>query len=242
MTETKPALPHIDDLIRAGALFVANHSGGKDSQAQAEHAGLPFVVAHAVKTFFDMVEHRFKVRPGPNSSCWPSASNRQCTSDLKRGPIEREVRRYAKANGFSWAALAISRTVPSTAASCSRSTSRSSSALATPCTNPASHFESLSRVASPAPGTKGVLRMTRQSNQNHNRQTETVGIANDGPGMLKIHRWKRDGLAGASGFSPLAGYSSICGAKFTKNVTTTRIGDCCRRCFPNGIPNEGGSP
>ena len=136
MTETNPALPHIDDLIRAGALFVANHSGGKDSQAmliklleriparqllvvhaslgeaewegalehaqaQAEDAGLPFVVAHAVKTFFDMVEHRFKVRPGPNSSCWPSASNRQCTSDLKRGPIEREVRRYAKANGFS---------------------------------------------------------------------------------------------------------------------------------------------
>ncbi|MEF2936318.1 MAG: phosphoadenosine phosphosulfate reductase family protein [Klebsiella pneumoniae] len=31
---------------------------------------------------------------------WPSASTRQCTSDLKRGPIQREVRRYAKANGF----------------------------------------------------------------------------------------------------------------------------------------------
>lgn len=129
-------LPEIESLIAGGALFVANHSGGKDSQAmliklleriparqllvvhaslgeaewegalehaqaQAEAAGLAFVVAHAVKTFFDMVEHRFKVRPGPNSSCWPSASNRQCTSDLKRGPIEREVRRYAKANGFA---------------------------------------------------------------------------------------------------------------------------------------------
>ena len=33
MTETTPTLPTIDDLIRAGALFVANHSGGKDSQA-----------------------------------------------------------------------------------------------------------------------------------------------------------------------------------------------------------------
>lgn len=129
-------LPTVDELISDGALFVANHSGGKDSQAmlirlleripaaqllvvhaslgeaewegalelaqaQAKTAGLPFVVAHAVKTFFDMVEHRFSVRPGPNSSCWPSASNRQCTSDLKRGPIEREVRRHAKEHGFT---------------------------------------------------------------------------------------------------------------------------------------------
>ncbi|WP_282267749.1 phosphoadenosine phosphosulfate reductase family protein [Stenotrophomonas sp. PS02298] len=129
-------LPSIDGLVAAGALFVANHSGGKDSQAmlirlleivprsqilvvhaslgeaewdgalehaqvQAEAARLPFVVAHAVKTFFGMVEHRFKVRPGPNSSCWPSASNRQCTSDLKRGPIEREIRRYAGEHGFT---------------------------------------------------------------------------------------------------------------------------------------------
>jgi 3'-phosphoadenosine 5'-phosphosulfate sulfotransferase (PAPS reductase)/FAD synthetase len=121
-------------LIGEGALFVANHSGGKDSQAmliklleivpasqlivihaalgevewpgalehaqqQAEAAGVPFIVAKAVKTFFEMVEHRFKTRP--DAPCWPSASNRQCTSDLKRGPIEREVRRYAKAHGIS---------------------------------------------------------------------------------------------------------------------------------------------
>lgn len=120
----------------AGALFVVNHSGGKDSQAllirvlelvpaaqvlvvhatlgeaewpgalehaqqQAEAIGVPFVVAQSVKTFFQMVEHRFLVRPGPNSPCWPSASNRQCTSDLKRGPIEREIRRYVKAHGFT---------------------------------------------------------------------------------------------------------------------------------------------
>jgi 3'-phosphoadenosine 5'-phosphosulfate sulfotransferase (PAPS reductase)/FAD synthetase len=126
----------VGDLIRGGALFVANHSGGKDSQAmlikllevipaqqlvvvhaslgevewegalehaeqQATAAGVSFVVAHAVKTFFEMVEHRFAVRPGPDSPCWPSASNRQCTSDLKRGPIQREVRRYAKARGFT---------------------------------------------------------------------------------------------------------------------------------------------
>lgn len=124
------------DLVKRRALFVSNHSGGKDSQAmfiellkrvprdqlvvihaalgevewegalelaeeQADHAGVPFIVAKSVKTFFQMVEHRFAVRPGPNSPCWPSASNRQCTSDLKRGPIQREARRYASANGFT---------------------------------------------------------------------------------------------------------------------------------------------
>lgn len=125
-----------DVLGDPSALFVANHSGGKDSQSmliylldhvrhnrlvvvhaalgeaewpgalehaegQARASSLPFIVARSRKTFFEMVEHRFTVRPGPNSSCWPSASNRQCTSDLKRGPIEREVRRYAKANGLT---------------------------------------------------------------------------------------------------------------------------------------------
>lgn len=129
------SLPTVDQLIAQGALFVVNHSGGKDSQAmliklleripreqmivvhaslgeaewegalelaeqQAHHAGLPFIVAKAVKTFFQMVEHRYATNPGPNSSCWPSASIRQCTSDMKRGPVEREVRRYARERGI----------------------------------------------------------------------------------------------------------------------------------------------
>jgi 3'-phosphoadenosine 5'-phosphosulfate sulfotransferase (PAPS reductase)/FAD synthetase len=123
----------LDQLIASGALFVANHSGGKDSQVQlirllervpasqlvvvhaslgpmewpgamelardqAADAGLPFIVAKAGKTLLEMVERRFESRPEVPS--WPSASTRQCTSDLKRGPIQREVRRYAKANGF----------------------------------------------------------------------------------------------------------------------------------------------
>lgn len=71
------------------------------AQKQSGDVDVPFIVARSVKTFFEMVEHRFKVRPGPNSPCWPSAANRQCTSDLKRDPIQREVRRYAKAHGFS---------------------------------------------------------------------------------------------------------------------------------------------
>lgn len=65
---------------------------------QAAAAGLPFIVAKATKTLLEMVERRFESRPEVPS--WPSASTRQCTSDLKRGPIQREVRRYAKANGF----------------------------------------------------------------------------------------------------------------------------------------------
>lgn len=112
----------IRDLIRQGALFVVNHSGGKDSQAMflklcghvparqllVIHAHLPGVewpgtldhiratvgetqtiVCQSVKTFFDMVERRGK---------WPSPAQRQCTSDLKRGPIEREIRRHLKAH------------------------------------------------------------------------------------------------------------------------------------------------
>lgn len=108
----------IQNLIGRGALFVVNHSGGKDSQAMlialrevipaeqllvihadlpevdwpgiAEHiqatAGdLPIITCRATKTFFQMVERR---------GMFPSPQQRQCTSDLKRGPIEREIRRY----------------------------------------------------------------------------------------------------------------------------------------------------
>lgn len=105
-----------------GALFVVNHSGGKDSQAmllylrqhipadqllvvhahlpevewegtwehvQATSEGLEVRKVVAGKTFFEMVLHR---------RMWPSASTRQCTSDLKRGPIEKVVRHYLKEN------------------------------------------------------------------------------------------------------------------------------------------------
>ncbi|HEY8604694.1 phosphoadenosine phosphosulfate reductase family protein [Tsuneonella suprasediminis] len=113
---------NVQTLIERSALFAVNHSGGKDSQAMfakvkamvpadqivAVHAVLPEVewdgvrehieatigdtpllIAHATKTFFEMVESRGK---------FPSPKYRQCTSDLKRGPINRELRRYLKAN------------------------------------------------------------------------------------------------------------------------------------------------
>lgn len=107
--------------IEAGALFVINHSAGKDSQAMLIHlidagvpacqmvivhadlgevewpgnldhirrysGNIPLIVAKAKRTLFEMIEAR---------GMFPSPSQRQCTSDLKRGPIEREVRRHLK--------------------------------------------------------------------------------------------------------------------------------------------------
>lgn len=62
------------------------------AQTGAERFSLPFVVARATKTFFEMVDRRYQ--KDPSRPCWPSSATRQCTSDLKRGPIEREVRRW----------------------------------------------------------------------------------------------------------------------------------------------------
>ena len=116
--------PPIDELVARGALFVINHSGGKDSQIMTlllaariprsqllvVHAPLkevewadaidhieatipdvPFILAPIAsgKTLLERVEERGKF-PGPG--------RRWCTSDFKRGPIEREIRRYLKAH------------------------------------------------------------------------------------------------------------------------------------------------
>lgn len=118
------------ELIGAGALFVVNHSGGKDSQAMylelrelvpadqlvivhadlgevewggaVEHikattAGESLHVCRSRRTLLQMIEER---------GMFPSPQQRQCTSDLKRGPIERTIRAIArerKASGIdSW--------------------------------------------------------------------------------------------------------------------------------------------
>ena len=116
-------LPTIAELIAQKALFIVNHSAGKDSQAmlrvvraivpadqiviihaelpgvdwegledhiRATSDGLPVYTCRAPKTFFDMVEHR---------QAFPSPKYRQCTSDLKRGPIDRTIRRIAAERG-----------------------------------------------------------------------------------------------------------------------------------------------
>jgi DNA sulfur modification protein DndC len=119
-----PQIPaEILDLIARGAMFVINHSGGKDSQAQTiflrqiipaaqlvvvhaelpevdwdgikEHieatvGGLPVHYCTAASTFFQMVERR---------GMFPSPTRRQCTSDLKRTPIEKTIRAISKATG-----------------------------------------------------------------------------------------------------------------------------------------------
>lgn len=119
-----PAIPaEVLALIERGALFVINHSGGKDSQAmtavlraivpasqlvvvyadlgrvvwkgakdhiRATTAGLPFIVCrNESRDLLQMVADR---------GMFPSPQQRQCTSDHKRGPIEKAVRHYLKAN------------------------------------------------------------------------------------------------------------------------------------------------
>ncbi|WP_438770114.1 phosphoadenosine phosphosulfate reductase domain-containing protein [Brevibacillus sp. JB24b] len=114
-------------LVSKGAIFYVSHSGGKDSQAMyvklrqlipfeqlvVVHADLGDVewagvqdhifkntehkvnVVRAGKTFLGMVEAR---------GMWPSAAYRQCTSDLKRGPIFKFIRNDLKSRG---AAIAV---------------------------------------------------------------------------------------------------------------------------------------
>lgn len=106
----------IRSLVARGALFVVNHSGGKDSQAMylvlrdlvpadqlvivhadlgavewagavgrilATTSGEKFLTCHARRSLLQMIEER---------GMFPSPEQRQCTSDLKRGPIERTIR------------------------------------------------------------------------------------------------------------------------------------------------------
>lgn len=118
----------IRKLIRAGALFFVNHSGGKDSQCMfirlskiipksqliVIHATLgevewPGTIEHIqntigdyqfetcgseTKDFLSMVEHR---------GMFPDKSRRQCTSDLKRGPIQKRIRKVMNARGSTLA-------------------------------------------------------------------------------------------------------------------------------------------
>lgn len=93
------AVPRSQLLVVHASLGAVEWPGALElAYDQAAAAGVPFIVAAARKTFLEMVERRFATRPEVPS--WPSASTRQCTSDLKRGPIQREVRAFAKANGF----------------------------------------------------------------------------------------------------------------------------------------------
>ncbi len=112
----------IEELLARGAIFYISHSGGKDSQAMyillrnlippnqrviihadlgevewpgiqdhiRQYTGESLNVVKANKTFLEMVRNRGK---------WPSAAYRQCTSDLKRGPILKFIRNDLKKRG-----------------------------------------------------------------------------------------------------------------------------------------------
>lgn len=120
----------VQALIDRGALFVVNHSAGKDSQAMfahirqhvpagqivVVHAELPEVewegtVSHIMATIGDAPLHLCRSRRTllqmiEERGMFPSPTLRQCTSDLKRGPIERTIRgitRERQARGVeSW--------------------------------------------------------------------------------------------------------------------------------------------
>ena len=114
----------VKDLRDRGAVFFISHSGGKDSQTQTlelsrlvpvdqivivhadlveqdwdgafDHlvatvpAGVKITKCRSRRTFFQMVRER---------GMWPSPKYRQCTSDLKRTPIEKVIRQELKARG-----------------------------------------------------------------------------------------------------------------------------------------------
>lgn len=116
----------IRNLINRGALFICNHSGGKDSQVMflrlkkiipphqliVIHATLgevewPDTIEHIQATIGD---HEFHTCQNPNKTflemvekrgMFPDKSRRQCTSDLKRSPIETKIRHIVKQRGVS---------------------------------------------------------------------------------------------------------------------------------------------
>lgn len=67
----------------------------KDTPAHVQElfnrTGIPLsIVAHSKFDLLDGIRHRMATRP--DVPPWPSAKNRQCTSDWKRGPISRWIR------------------------------------------------------------------------------------------------------------------------------------------------------
>jgi len=127
-TASTIATPEFTALVKAGALVVVNHSGGKDSQATyavirslVPHAQI--VVVHAdlgevewggVKTHIaENIDHELHIaqaiyKDGAEKTLlnmverrgmFPSSAARWCTSDLKRGPAEKVIRRLSKETG-----------------------------------------------------------------------------------------------------------------------------------------------
>lgn len=104
-------IEHIEDTITAGTLNTVR-SQWKD--------GSP-------KTLLNMIERRFETRPDVPS--FPSAAYRQCTSDLKRGPIQKFVRHTMKARGATVAVNCMGLRAQESAARAKKDTWKLNSAL-----------------------------------------------------------------------------------------------------------------
>jgi DNA sulfur modification protein DndC len=121
--------PSIAELVAAGALFVVNHSGGKDSQllyrtVKAQVPAAQLVIIHADLGRVEWPGLKAHIRANTDDvpmyvtrnlkkdllsmaderGMFPSPKYRQCTSDLKRAPIERQIRQLtpAKGDGSKW--------------------------------------------------------------------------------------------------------------------------------------------
>ena len=81
------ALVPADQLLVIHAVLPGVEWAGTEEHAREISAGLAYQTVQAGKTFFDMVRSR---------GFWPSPKYRQCTSDLKRGPIEKAIRHALK--------------------------------------------------------------------------------------------------------------------------------------------------
>lgn len=79
------------------------------AKAQCDAAGIELIVAQAIdkngetKDFLTMMQSRL-IKHAGEVVPFPSADCRQCTSDLKRGPIEVVIRRVMKQRGLKQAA------------------------------------------------------------------------------------------------------------------------------------------
>ena len=120
-----PILPECEEMIRRGALFALNVSGGKNSQAMsvlvarvvphdlivAVHAPLgevewPGTIEHIERTIppgvplilAGVVSGKTLLERVEERDRWPGIRQRFCTSEHKTGLIERELRRYLKAH------------------------------------------------------------------------------------------------------------------------------------------------
>jgi len=122
MSNYKNLDPKIESLIKRKALFVCNHSGGKDSQAmylflrqfvpkdqilvvhaplgRVEWSGTIEHIKNTIDSGIAFIEAESKwnlIDLIRKRGMFPDSKNRFCTSQLKTSPLEREIRRYCKA-------------------------------------------------------------------------------------------------------------------------------------------------